>query len=171
MRPWTWGGNCVTTGGASFSSTLLSDGGELLCAMSFDWAGILPGESVRDPNISSGLCDPPGSSRARAGLPVTFTSTVRIWQAFVEGGTEHSAQTQKQEPTEADLKVSHLLHGKAGDKLMLQMRHAIDLSPLGNFLQCVSVWDESHTDLLSDPKSMKERVRNRCWEKLSSPAV
>jgi len=90
----------VTRGGASFSSTLLSDGGELLCAMSIDWAGILPGEGVRDPKTSSGLGIPPGPSRARVGLPVTFTSVVKVRQAWVVDGMEYCAHMQKQELTE-----------------------------------------------------------------------
>ncbi len=69
MRDCAWGGSREAKDGISFSSTLWSDSGGLLCALPLDWAGALPGETARDPKISSGEADEPGLLLGIAGLP------------------------------------------------------------------------------------------------------
>ena len=72
MRDCAMAGIRAAKEGASFSSMLRSDGGELLCATPFDWAGALPGETARFPKISSGEADLLGPPLGRAGLPTAW---------------------------------------------------------------------------------------------------
>ena len=68
MRDCALGGIRAAKDGTSFSSTLWSDGGGLLCATLLDWAGILQGEPARDPKISSGEAETLRPSLGSAGL-------------------------------------------------------------------------------------------------------